>query len=111
MYERSISIYEQSPKLFSLKKTDGGYIIPKIPVIVTGSNKLSFAIQAYDLITGSANPNGIYSATLFFDEEPQTAFFIDNIDYNETHYLNAHIDYRYKHNGGAYLQHLSKLPW
>ena len=110
MYERSISVYEQSPKLFSLKKTDGGYIIPKIPVIVTGSNKLSFAIQAYDLITGSANPNGIYSATLFFDEEPQTAFFIDNIDYNETHYLNAQIDYRYKHNGGAYFQHLSRLP-
>ena len=110
MYERSISIYEQSPKLFSLKKTEGGYIIPKIPVIMTGSGKLSFAIQAFDRITGSSNPNGIYSATLFFDDEPQVAFFLDNIDYNETHYLNAHIDYRYKHNGGAYLQHLSKLP-
>ncbi len=25
-------------------------------------------------------------------------------------YLNAHIDYKHKYNGGSYLQHLSKLP-
>ncbi|MDP9230098.1 MAG: M23 family peptidase, partial [Bacteroidota bacterium] len=110
MYERGISVYEQTPRLFALKKTDTGYIIPKADLIVTGSNKFSFAIQAYDKLTGSGNPNGIYSASLFFDEQPLCKFVIDDMDYGETKYLNAHIDYRYRHNGGPFLQHLSKLP-
>jgi hypothetical protein len=37
-------------------------------------------------------------------------FRMDNISYNDTRYLNAHIDYRLKSGGGAYLQHLSELP-
>lgn len=110
MYERMISVYEQSPRLFSLKKTDTGYIIPKAAVLLTGSDKISFAIQAYDQLAGSKNPNGIYSATLFFDQKPIIEFVIDSIDYDETKYMNAHIDYRYRRNGGSFLQHLSKLP-
>ena len=110
VYDRGRSVYEQSPLLIALKNTDSGYIIPKFPVMKTGFSKLSFAIQAYDRVSGSTNPNGIYAAKLFVDEQPQVAFVLDSIDYNETVYLNAHVDYKHKHNGGAWLQHLSKLP-
>ena len=110
MYDRTKSVYEQTPLLFSLKNTDSGYIIPKLPVIKTGLNKISFAIQAYDRMSGSGSQDGIYSAKLYLDDEPQVSFILDSIDYNETVYINAHIDYRYKQNGGAYLQHLSVLP-
>ena len=120
MYERSISIYEQSPTIYSLKKTGNGYIIPKTTgkkkknfgekVIVTGSNKISFAIQAHDRLSGFSNANGIYSAVLYFDDAAVIEFSIDSIDYVQTKYMNAHIDFRYKKNGGVYLQHLSKLP-
>ncbi len=110
MYDRSFSLYEQSPQFFALKNTDTGYIIPKLPVLKTGLNKFSFAIQAYDRISGSNNQDGIYSATLFFDEKPVLGFVIDSISYDETGYMNSHIDYRYKHNGGPWLQHLSQLP-
>ncbi|MBK9380831.1 MAG: M23 family metallopeptidase [Chitinophagaceae bacterium] len=110
VYDRGRSVYEQSPLLIALKNTDSGYIIPKFPVMKTGFSKLSFAIQAYDRVSGSTNPNGIYAAKLFVDEQPQIAFVLDSLDYNETVYLNAHVDYKHKHNGGAWLQHLSKLP-
>lgn len=110
MYDRSRSVYEQTPTFFYLKNTDSGYIIPKLPVLQTGLNKISFAIQAYDRLSGSTNPNGIYSAKLYLDEQPQTGFILDSIDYDETVYMNAHIDYRYRENGGSYLQHLSQLP-
>jgi len=110
IYERGISVFDQSPRVFSLKKTDSGYIIPKIDVINTGSDKISFAIQAYDRVNGSNNQNGIYRAALVFDEEPVIEFLIDSIDYNETRYMNAHIDYRYRRNTAQFLQHLSKLP-
>ncbi len=110
MYDRSFSVYEQTPQFFAVKNTDSGYIIPKSPILKTGLNKVSFAIQAYDRINRSNNQDGIYTAQLFFDEQPVVAFVIDSITYEETGYMNAHIDYRYKHNGGPFLQHLSQLP-
>ena len=110
MYDRSFGLYEQSAQFFALKNTGTGYTIPKLPVLKTGLNKLSFAIQTYDRISGSNNQDGIYSAKLLVDEKPVVGFVIDSISYDETGYMNAHIDYRYKHNGGPWLQHLSQLP-
>ena len=110
MYDRSKSVYDQTPVFFSLKNTDSGYIIPKQLVIRTGLNKISFAIQAVDKMDGGGSDNGIYSAKLFLDETPQLRFELDSIDYDESVFINAHIDYRYDYNGGAYLQHLSQLP-
>lgn len=110
MYDRSKSIYSQTPLFFSLKNTDSGYIIPKQQLIKTGLDKISFAIQAVDKMGGGGSDNGVFSAKLYLDDEPQISFVLDSIDYNETVYMNAHIDYRYDYNGGAYLQQLSKLP-
>jgi hypothetical protein len=110
MYDRSKSTFGQKPLIFSLKKTDSGYIIPKIPVIKTGLNKISFAIQAYDKMNNSGSPDGIYSAQINYDDEPQIKFVLDSIDYHETVYINAQADYWYRHNYGIWLQHLSRLP-
>jgi len=110
LYDRSISTYDQTPKLFSLKKTDSGYIIPKLPVLKTGFNTLSFAIQAVDKFTGSKNANGIYTARIFKDDERIAEFVLDQINYSESEYINAQIDYRFYKAGRGYLQHLSPLP-
>lgn len=110
MYDRSKPMYAQSPVLYPLKLTDSGYIIPKNAVIRTGLSRVSFAIQAYDKMNGGGSDNGIYSAKLYLDEEPQLSFTLDSIDYMETMYINSHIDYRYDYYGGAYLQQLSQLP-
>lgn len=110
MYDRSRSVYEQTPLIFPLKNTDSGYIIPKIPLIKTGLSKVSFALQMIDRMNGGGSDNGVYAATLYLDEEPQIAFALDSIDYDETHYINAHIDYKHDYNGGVFLQHLSQLP-
>ena len=110
MYDRSKSVYEQSPVFFPLKKTDSGYIIPKMPLIRTSLNKVSFALQMFDKTTSSSSANGVYAARFYLDEVPQLSFEIDSVDYEETVYMNAHIDYKLDYNGGVYLQHLSKMP-
>lgn len=110
MYDRNKSVFAQTPVFFTLKNTDSGYIIPRIPVIRTGLDKISFAIQANDKMNGGGSKNGIYSAKLYQDDTPQVSFVLDSIDYDETVYISSHIDYRYDYNGGAYLQHLSRLP-
>jgi hypothetical protein len=110
MYDRSKSVFEQTPKLFTLKNTDSGYIIPKMPVLKTGLSKVSFALQMIDKMGGGGSDNGVYAAKLYVDEEPQVSFILDSIDYDETHYINAHIDYKHDYNGGVYLQHIAQLP-
>ncbi len=110
LYDRSKNVFEQTPAFFAVKNTDSGYIISKTPLIKTGLNKISFGIQAFDRLSGSLNANGIYSAKLYFDEEPVIGFVLDSIDYTATTYMNAQIDYTYRYNGGPFLQHLSKLP-
>ena len=110
MYDRSISTYEQTPKLFPLIKTNNSYVIPKTPVLKTGFKTLSFAIQAVDKFTVSQNGNGIYTARIFKDEEPIAEFVLDEIDYSESEYINGQIDYRYYKAGKGYFQHISPLP-
>ena len=107
MYDRARSVYQQSPRYLGLKKTGSIY---NTGLIKLTSNKISFAIGATDRFTNSGNGNGIYSARLLLDGIPQSEFVLDKIDYLETRYLNAQIDYRLKFNGGPYLQHLSCLP-
>lgn len=109
VYDRNKSTYEQTPRIFTLKKVNGIYV-PTNGNISINSNKVSFAITAFDRYTGSTNQNGIYSGLLYENDMPVCGFKMDSISYDDTRYLNAHIDYRYKAAGGPYLQHLSRLP-
>jgi hypothetical protein len=110
LYDRSRSVYEQSPQLFSIEKTKEDYGISNNTIIQTGLKKISFAIQAIDRMKKGGSADGIYAAKLFFDNKPITSFVLDSIDYNETVYMNAQIDYKFHYYGGVYLQHLSQLP-
>ncbi len=108
LYDRNRSTYDQAPQLFGLQRANGIYTVAG--VIHPSSDRISFAIGAADRFTGSANPNGIYSARILLDDKPQSEFFLDRISYTETRYINAQLDYPYKSRGGASLQHLTPLP-
>jgi hypothetical protein len=109
IYDRNKSTYEQAPKIIPLLRNVNGYTTNP-STIISASNKVSLGITAYDTHTGSSNQNGIYEAAVYDNEKLIAAFQMDQISYNDTRYLNAHIDYRTKANGGPYLQHLSPLP-
>jgi hypothetical protein len=110
VYDRTRSVYEQSPRLFPVKAVSGSRYLPTPSVITVASPLVSFAIGAWDTQTGSSNLNGIFESTLLVDDEPVVAFRMDNISYNDTRDLNAHIDYKTKNQGGPFLQHMSELP-
>ncbi|MEP6712641.1 MAG: M23 family metallopeptidase, partial [Ferruginibacter sp.] len=109
VYDRTISTYEQTPKIYILKKVNGVFTPVGGKINIT-TDKVSFAITTWDRYTGSTNHNGIYEATLFEDEKAVCGFQMDSISYDETRYLNAHIDYKTRSSGGPFLQHLSRLP-
>ena len=109
VYDRTISTYDQAPKFYPLRKVNGVYM-PVVGKIIAPSDKVSFAITAYDRYTGSANQNGIYGAALFDDDKRISSFEMDRISYDETRYLNAHTDHKLRGSGGPFVQHLSPLP-
>lgn len=109
IYNRNKSTYEQSPHMVALKKTPEGYT--SVPSIITvSSDKISFAVGTYDLQSAAPNHNGVFQGILFENNAEIIRFAMDTISYNDTRYLNAHIDYKTKAGGGPYLQHLSELP-
>jgi hypothetical protein len=110
IYDRTRSIYEQSPHLYPVKANSASTYITTPSVITVASPLISFAIGAYDTQTGSTNHNGIFESTLTVDDQPVVAFRMDNISYNDTRDVNAHIDYKTKYQGGPWLEHLLELP-
>ncbi len=109
VYDRCISTYEQTPKTLSLKKQNGVYVATAGKLIFN-TDRISFGITAYDRYAGSTSQNGIYSASVADNGITKCRFVMDSINYDETRYLNAHIDYKWKAGGGSYIQHLSRLP-
>ncbi len=109
VYDRCVSTYNQSPKIFSLKYVNGIYV-PTSPFIIVNTDRVSFGISAFDKYTGSTNNNGIYEAGLYNNNQPVINFQLDSISYDETRYMNAHIDHKLKLSGGPYINHLSRLP-
>lgn len=110
IYDRSLSTYEQSPRILSVRKTAAGAYHLDDSLVIIGATHISFAISAFDSQTGSTNPNGIYQATLYEDGTPISSFVMDDISYNDTRKINAHIDYKTRERGGPWLEHLSRLP-
>jgi murein DD-endopeptidase MepM/ murein hydrolase activator NlpD len=109
LYNRNKSVYEQNAVMVAVKKT--GSVYSTTPAIITTANsKISFAITTYDTHNGNSNLNGVFEATIFDNDVAVCAFRMNEVSYNETRYMNAHIDYKTKTLGGPYLQHLSELP-
>lgn len=109
VYDRNISTYEQTPRFYPLKKINGVYTT--VPALINvNTDRVSFAITAYDRYTGSTNKNGIYQAVLYENDQAVTGFQLDSISYDETRYLNAHVDYRLRSSGGSWVQHIGPLP-
>jgi murein DD-endopeptidase MepM/ murein hydrolase activator NlpD len=96
-YDRNEGIYGQSP-----------HILPQIPrsLLIVPTSRISFALSAFDTQSGSANPNGIYEADLYVDHLPVIGFQMNNISYDDTRNVNAHIDYKTRETGGPFLQQL-----
>ena len=109
VYDRTVSTYKQSPKLYALKKVNGVYSVIGGKIIAQ-SNRVSFALTMQDKNSMSANPNGVYAAAVIDNGKQISRFELDSISYAETRYFNAHIDHKTRGNGGPWLQYLSPLP-
>jgi Peptidase family M23 len=77
--------------------------------------RFSLGLKAYDFQTGQNSNLGLYDIRLLVDDDEQFHYRIDEIDFDDTRYVNAHMDYAAKKAFGVYFHRLwvlsgNKLP-
>jgi hypothetical protein len=111
-------VYHLNSEPFSEKTTkdflqvagaNGKYHLTK-PGVITLSGETGFGITAYDVNSTSANHNGAYSIQLNVDEKPVYTFAVERFAFDQTHAINAHIDYPAYLTGGREIQKSFILP-
>lgn len=79
-------------------------------VIKCSTRFIGFSTEIYDFLNNSSNRCGIYKMELLVDEQPVFNFIIDNIPFDLTKGINAHMDYDLKVNENTGVHRLFKLP-
>lgn len=72
--------------------------------------RAGFSLKTYDSMTGFRNDNGAYQITMQANNEEVYKLTLEELSFDETRYLNAHIDYPAKQNKKGYYNRCFVLP-
>ena len=84
-----INGYRKS-KIINIKKTNNKYSIDET---ITINGSFALGIFTYDKLNDSYNKNGVYAIKLYIDSSIYYEFKVDELDFNTSRYINAHMDY------------------
>lgn len=97
-------------KPFPLERLKDGTIKAFGDTVRFGAWRIGFGVKAYDRQSAYRNDNGIYSITLYADGQLAYQWRMDELDFDESRYLNAHIDYSARQRYGAWFHRCFVLP-
>jgi len=69
-----------------------------------------FGFKAYDLLNGSYNKCSVYTIELKIDNIPVFNYKMDTFSFNESRYVNSHIDYEMLQREKTYIERAYVLP-
>tara|TARA_B110000967_G_scaffold192989_1_gene220078 strand:- start:197 stop:1897 length:1701 start_codon:yes stop_codon:yes gene_type:complete len=101
-----INGYRKS-KIMNINKKNDKYSIDEIPII---NGAFAIGIFTYDKSDNSYNKNGVYKIKLCVDTNICYQFKVDELDFNTTRYINAHVDYKEKKESKNKYHRCYKLP-
>ncbi len=94
-------------KIININKNEDKYSIDQIPII---NGAFAIGIFTYDKVDDSYNKNGVYSIKLCVDTTICYKFKVDELDFNTTRYINAHVDYKEKKESKNKYHRCYRLP-
>ncbi|MFN4081692.1 MAG: M23 family metallopeptidase [Saprospiraceae bacterium] len=97
-------------KAFPIEKRGAGSYGIKGDTASVGWDRIAFAIKAYDKSDGVSNDNGPHSILLKANGVPIYQWTAEALNFEETRYLNAHIDYGARQRFGAWFHRCFILP-
>jgi len=74
------------------------------------SGPAGFGFKAYDLLNNSNNKCSVYSIQLKIDTIPVFNYIMDAFSFNESRYVNSHIDYETFQRENIYVERAFRLP-
>jgi len=88
---------------------NGNYYIPPENVIKI-NGIAGFGIKSYDLLNDSYNKCSVYSIELKIDSITRFRYQMDEFSFNESKYINSHIDYETYMRDNTYMERTFVLP-
>ena len=96
---REFDLVESSPNQYRVNRNE--------PIAVYGS--IGIGMEVFDFLNGSHNKCGVYRLELQVDNQSIYLFRMDEFSFNESRYINAHIDYRERIENGRKIHRLYTL--
>ncbi|MFD0751448.1 M23 family metallopeptidase [Mucilaginibacter calamicampi] len=101
---------ENTPhKLFAVAGSAGNYRLTK-PQVIEVSGNTGFGISTVDVNSTSANKNGAYSIELKVDGRTVYTFAVERFAFDQTHAINAYVDYPTYLREGRQIQKCFIMP-
>lgn len=98
-----------SMKKINVSGGHGNYYIPaENPINIHGI--AGFGIKAFDLLNDSYNKCAVYSIVLSIDSITVFKYVMDGFSFNESRYVNSHIDYETYMKENIYIERTFILP-
>jgi hypothetical protein len=99
-----------SSKKTTLKLRNGEYRLAVGDTLKFNDAHIGIALKTYDHMDGSSNMNGIYEIQMKVDDRDHYRFRTEAVDFKETRYINAHLDYAERVSHGSYYHRCFLLP-
>ena len=97
-------------KPFPLERLKDGSVKPFGDTLSFGAWRVGFGVKTYDRQGGYRNDNGIYAISMYADGQLTYQWRMDELDFDESRYINAHIDYSARMRYGAWFHRCFVLP-
>lgn len=89
--------------------SNGKYFLPAEKEIMVSGNA-GFELKVHDMLNGSFNKCAAYSIELKIDSAVVFKYVMDEFSFNESRYVNSHIDYETLMRDNTYFERLYSLP-
>lgn len=97
-------------KTYNLQKIGGNRYRIKGDTLSIGALQAGFALKAYDHMNRTSNWNGVYSIDMFQNDSLWYNTTMEKFSFDETRYINAHLDYAEQVNKKSYFNRCFALP-
>ncbi len=94
---------------YDLVAAGGGYTL-KNKTIEVPAQKVGIALKTYDYMDGVTNWNGVYSIAMYKNDSLVYQFRASRFSFDQTRYMNAHVDYEEVMTRKSYLNRCYTLP-
>lgn len=105
---QGVVVDSDRPRSYDVVQSPDGYIIP-VTDYVQVFGKIGFEFAVHDYQQNNPSPLGIYSMQLSVDTMQLFSMKYDRLNFNDSRYVNAHIDYEALYDGEGIYERCFRL--